>query len=100
MASPFLFYTVFAFNVFLKENVDVAVMEVGIGGLHDATNVLRCPTVCAVTSIGVDHVSKLGDTEATVAWYKSGLFKVYNDNNNNDDDDDDDNIIIIIVMLI
>lgn len=65
-----------AFHIFVKENVDVAIMEVGIGGEYDTTNVVRKPVVCGVTSLGLDHVSVLGDTIEKIAWQKGGIFKV------------------------
>ncbi|XP_041374037.1 folylpolyglutamate synthase, mitochondrial-like [Gigantopelta aegis] len=71
----FSFFTTMAFTVFIKEKVDVVVMEVGIGGQLDCTNVIRSPVVCGVTSLGLDHVDKLGDTIEKIAWHKAGIFK-------------------------
>ncbi|XP_041374151.1 folylpolyglutamate synthase, mitochondrial-like [Gigantopelta aegis] len=71
----FLFHTTMAFTVFIKEKVDVAVMEVGIGGQFDWTNVIRSPVVCGVTSLGLDHLDMLGDTIEKIAWHKAGIFK-------------------------
>ncbi|XP_041374031.1 folylpolyglutamate synthase, mitochondrial-like isoform X8 [Gigantopelta aegis] len=71
----FFFYTTMAFTVFIKEKVDVAVVEVGCGGQFDCTNVIRSPVVCGVTSLGLDHFDRLGDTIEKIAWHKAGIFK-------------------------
>ncbi|XP_063000685.1 folylpolyglutamate synthase, mitochondrial isoform X2 [Elgaria multicarinata webbii] len=77
MAMPayFRFLTIMAFHVFLQEKVDLAVMEVGIGGAYDCTNIIRKPVVCGVSSLGIDHTSILGDTIEKIAWQKAGIFK-------------------------
>lgn len=77
MPAYFGFLTVMAFHVFMKENVDVAIMEVGIGGEYDSTNVIRKPAVCGVTSLGLDHTSILGTSIEKIAWNKAGIFKVH-----------------------
>jgi folylpolyglutamate synthase len=64
-----------AFSVFLREEVDVAVVEVGIGGTHDSTNIIPQPVVCGVTSLGYDHTDILGPTLSEIAWHKGGIFK-------------------------
>ncbi len=61
--------------MFKRERVDVAVVEVGIGGEFDATNVLDAPVVCAVTALGHDHQAILGQTLSEIAWHKAGVFK-------------------------
>lgn len=76
MPPYFVFFTVLSFNVFLKEKVDVAIVEVGIGGAYDTTNILRSPWACGVTSLGYDHVAVLGGTVESIAWNKAGIFKV------------------------
>lgn len=60
---------------YLKEQVDFAVFEVGMGGRLDATNVL-VPLVCGITNIGMDHMKYLGDTYAEIALEKAGIMKV------------------------
>ncbi|XP_041374149.1 folylpolyglutamate synthase, mitochondrial-like [Gigantopelta aegis] len=75
MSAFFLFFTTMAFTVFIKEKVDVLVMEVGIGGQNDCTNVIRSPVVCGVTSLGLEHTDKLGNTIEKIAWHKAGIFK-------------------------
>lgn len=65
-ATPFEHGTALAASVFEGEQVDAAVCEVGLGGRVDPTNVLT-PRVCAITAIGLDHMSILGDTLAQIA---------------------------------
>lgn len=75
MPAYFAFLTLMAYNIFLKEQTDVAIIEVGIGGEYDSTNLVRKPVVCGVTSLGMDHVSILGNTIEKIAWQKAGIFK-------------------------
>lgn len=63
-----------AFHWFAHESVDVAVIEVGLGGLLDSTNVI-VPELSIITSIGLDHCAILGDTRAKIAAQKAGIFK-------------------------
>lgn len=70
----FEFLVAVAFHVFAERAVDVAVVEVGLGGRLDATNVVS-PVVCAVPSISYDHMDQLGDTLAEIAAEKAGIFK-------------------------
>ncbi len=63
-----------AFNHFRKNKVDVAVVETGLGGRLDSTNVLR-PLVSVITNIGLDHQQFLGDTRAEIAAEKAGIIK-------------------------
>ncbi|XP_075547792.1 folylpolyglutamate synthase, mitochondrial-like [Dermacentor variabilis] len=71
----FQFLTVMAFKVFIMEKVDVLVLEVGVGGEYDSTNVIRHPTVVGITSLGLDHTRVLGSSLQEIAWQKSGIFK-------------------------
>ncbi|CAB4374728.1 unnamed protein product [Rhizophagus irregularis] len=71
----FRFLTLMAFHVFMNENVDVAIMEVGVGGEYDSTNIIEKPIVCGVASLGIDHQTTLGDTIEAIAWHKGGIFK-------------------------
>ncbi|XP_060079095.1 folylpolyglutamate synthase, mitochondrial-like [Ylistrum balloti] len=75
MPAYFAFCTIMAFHVFLQEKIDVAIMEVGIGGQYDSTNLVRKPVVCGVSSLGLDHTAMLGNTIEKIAWHKSGIFK-------------------------
>lgn len=66
--------TALAFVAFRDAGVDVAVIEVGLGGRLDATNVVT-PVACAVTTIDLDHTAILGDSKALIAREKAGIFK-------------------------
>ena len=66
--------TAVAFEIFRRKRVEVAVIEVGLGGRFDATNVL-VPPVGAITSIALDHEQHLGHTLAEIAWEKAGIIK-------------------------
>ena len=66
--------TVLGFHAFERASVDVGVIEVGLGGRLDATNVLR-PEVAAVTNIAMDHADYLGDSLEKIAWEKAGIVK-------------------------
>lgn len=72
--TPFEMMTVLAFCAFARAQVDVAVVEVGLGGRLDATNVLS-PLVAVITSIGLDHQAYLGHTLADIAREKGGIIK-------------------------
>ncbi|WP_075591143.1 bifunctional folylpolyglutamate synthase/dihydrofolate synthase [Labilibacter marinus] len=63
-----------AFQYFAKQEVDVAVIEVGLGGRLDSTNVIR-PEVSVITNIGLDHTALLGDTLELIAIEKAGVIK-------------------------
>jgi len=73
--SYFEFLTAIAFLWFSQEKVDIAVIEVGMGGRWDATNILKHPLVSVITSIGLDHVQWLGKTEIAIAREKAGIIK-------------------------
>ena len=66
--------TAMAFAFFAEANVDVAVIETGLGGRLDATNVIT-PLVAGVSTIGIDHVEYLGATREDIAFEKAGIFK-------------------------
>lgn len=70
----FEFMTAMAFLQFQRKRVDVALVEVGMGGRLDATNVVE-PEVSVITSIGLDHCAELGDTFAKIAAEKAGIIK-------------------------
>jgi dihydrofolate synthase/folylpolyglutamate synthase len=63
-----------AFAYFAKEKVDIAIIEVGLGGRLDATNIIT-PLVSVVTNIGIDHVQFLGNTLKSIATEKAGIIK-------------------------
>ena len=72
--TEFEILTAIAFDYFASEKVDVAIMEVGMGGLLDSTNVCQ-PILTAITTIGLDHVALLGDTLEAIAEQKAGIVK-------------------------
>jgi dihydrofolate synthase/folylpolyglutamate synthase len=63
-----------AFDYFSKEKVDIAVVETGLGGRLDSTNIIT-PELSVITNIGFDHVEMLGDTLAKIAFEKAGIIK-------------------------
>lgn len=73
--SEFELVTAVAFHWFAGNRCDIAVMEVGMGGLHDATNVIPTPEAVAMMSISLDHTAWLGDTVEQIAREKSGVIK-------------------------
>uniref|UniRef100_A0A0K0DI21 tetrahydrofolate synthase n=1 Tax=Angiostrongylus cantonensis TaxID=6313 RepID=A0A0K0DI21_ANGCA len=75
MPGYFKFLTLLAFHVFLEESVDVVIVEVGIGGEYDNTNIIQHPIVCGVTTLDIDHTSLLGSTLLEIAWHKAGIMK-------------------------
>ncbi|KAG6880366.1 hypothetical protein C0992_007777 [Termitomyces sp. T32_za158] len=69
------FVTLLAFHVFLSLKVDATVLEVGVGGAYDSTNIVPNPIVTGITALGIDHVAVLGRTLEDIAWQKGGIFK-------------------------
>lgn len=63
-----------AFDYFRKEKVDIAIIEVGMGGRLDSTNVIN-PELCVITNISLDHVKFLGENEEQIAKEKAGIIK-------------------------
>lgn len=77
-APPLTFFealTVLALWVFRKREVDLAVLEVGLGGRLDATNVVAQPLVTAITRVGLDHANLLGNSLESVAREKAGILE-------------------------
>ena len=72
--TEFEIITALAYDYFATEKVDVAIMEVGMGGLLDSTNVCQ-PILTGITTIGLDHVALLGDTVEAIAEQKAGIIK-------------------------
>lgn len=73
--TTFEILTVVAFLYFQRQKVDYQVLEVGLGGRLDATNVVPNPEVCVITSISLDHMAALGDTVEKIAREKAGIIK-------------------------
>jgi dihydrofolate synthase/folylpolyglutamate synthase len=72
--TAFEVMTALGFVYFARQEVDWAVLEVGLGGRLDATNVVR-PQVCGITSLSFDHTELLGHTLSLIAWEKAGIAK-------------------------
>ncbi|KAF8195732.1 FolC bifunctional protein [Mycena galopus ATCC 62051] len=71
----FRFMTLVAYHTFLSMKVDVTILEVGVGGTYDSTNIVPKPVTTGITSLGIDHVTVLGQTLGEIAWHKGGIFK-------------------------
>jgi dihydrofolate synthase/folylpolyglutamate synthase len=72
--SFFEFTTIMAFEYFYQQNVDFAIIEVGLGGRLDSTNIIK-PLVAAITNVQLDHQNILGDTIEEIATEKAGIIK-------------------------
>ena len=55
--------------------VDATILEVGVGGMYDCTNVVPKPIVTGVSALGIDHVGVLGKTLREIGWQKGGIYK-------------------------
>lgn len=73
--SFFEVVTLMAFDCFAKAGVDIAIIEVGLGGRLDSTNIIT-PVLSVITNISLDHISLLGDTEEAIAAEKAGIIKL------------------------
>lgn len=71
----FRMLTLLSFHVFMREGIDTAIYEVGVGGEWDSTNIIEKPLATGITSLGLDHVISLGETIEQIAWHKAGIFK-------------------------
>ena len=73
--TEFEVITAIGFLYYQQEQCDVVVLEVGMGGLLDSTNVIDTPLVCAITSLSMDHTAILGSTIEEIAAQKAGIIK-------------------------
>ena len=73
--TEFEVVTAIAFLYFKEKGADITVLEVGLGGSGDSTNVVKSPLACAITSISFDHMDRLGNTLAEIARDKAGIIK-------------------------
>lgn len=71
----FRFLTLLAFHIFLSEGVQPVILEVGIGGKYDSTNIVPKCVVAGITQLGLDHTALLGNTVEEIAVQKAGIFK-------------------------
>ncbi len=67
--------TAIAFAAFARHPADLVLLETGLGGRLDCTNIIPAPAACAITSIGFDHMEFLGDTLPKIAAEKAGIIK-------------------------
>ena len=73
--SQFELVTAIAMQYFLEQSCDIVVLEVGMGGALDSTNVIDCPEAAVITNIGLEHTEYLGDTLTLIAEAKGGIIK-------------------------
>ena len=75
LLPQFALITVIGFLYFLKNNCDVVVLEVGLGGRTDPTNIIKNPLCSVIMQIGLDHTDRLGDNVGQIAFEKGGIIK-------------------------
>ncbi|MBR3276591.1 MAG: bifunctional folylpolyglutamate synthase/dihydrofolate synthase [Eubacterium sp.] len=73
--TEFEVVTAMAMQYFYEQKVDIAILEVGMGGRGDSTNVIRTPEAAVFAAVGLDHTEFLGDTIQDIAREKSGIIK-------------------------
>jgi|LSQX01.1.fsa_nt_gb dihydrofolate synthase/folylpolyglutamate synthase len=73
--TEFEIVTAIAFQYFYEQNCDIVVLEVGMGGRFDSTNIIEDALVSVITSIGIDHTKHLGATLENIAYEKAGIIK-------------------------
>jgi len=74
-ATEFEVMTAVAFYYFNEQKIDMGIIETGLGGRLDATNVLKTPLACIITNIGLDHCERLGNTIKEIAYEKACIIK-------------------------
>jgi dihydrofolate synthase / folylpolyglutamate synthase len=77
--TEFEIVTAIAFQYYYEQECDVVVLEVGLGGRYDSTNVIDTPLLAVITTISYDHMSILGDTLPKIAFEKAGIIKSQGD---------------------
>lgn len=73
--TEFEILTASAFKYFADNNVDIAIIETGLGGRYDATNTIKKPLLSVITSISLDHTDRLGNSFEQIAFEKAGIIK-------------------------
>lgn len=73
--TEFEIVTAIAFQYFLEQRCDVVVLEVGLGGRFDSTNIIKTPDLAVITTISYDHTDRLGNTLSAIAYEKAGIIK-------------------------
>jgi len=71
----FRYLTLMSWHYFLEQKIDTAIFEVGVGGEYDSTNLIQKPIITGITSLGMDHMTVLGNTIESIAWHKAGIMK-------------------------
>ncbi|CAD6501688.1 BgTH12-01938 [Blumeria graminis f. sp. triticale] len=71
----FRFLTLLSYHIFIQQDVNVAIYEVGVGGENDSTNIVEVPVATGISIIGIDHTAALGSTIPEIAWHKAGIMK-------------------------
>ncbi len=74
-ATEFEILTTAAFIYFFEQKVNIAIIETGLGGRLDATNIIKSPELSIITSIDLDHTARLGDSIEKIAYEKAGIIK-------------------------
>ncbi|KAM7349211.1 folylpolyglutamate synthase 1 isoform 1-T2 [Cochliomyia hominivorax] len=77
MPAYFKFLTILAFHIYLAEKIDAVIMEVGIGGELDSTNIIPNTKTVGITSLGLEHTQLLGNSLKEIAWQKAGIIKPF-----------------------
>lgn len=75
LPSYFKFLQIMAFYIFIRENVECAIVEVGIGGEFDSTNIIKHTEIVGITALQLEHTQLLGETLEEIAWQKAGIIK-------------------------
>ena len=75
--TPFEIETALSFLYFQEKKCDLVVLETGLGGALDATNIIKTPVMEVITPISMDHMAFLGDTLEEIAAQKAGIIKPY-----------------------
>ena len=73
--TTFEIITALCFLYFVEENVDICILEVGLGGRNDSTNIISSPLASVITTIDYDHINILGSTLSEIAYEKAGIIK-------------------------
>lgn len=73
--TQFELITALGMLYFMEQRCDIVILEVGMGGMYDSTNVINAPETAVICNIGLDHTEYLGDTIEEIAWNKCGIIK-------------------------
>lgn len=73
--TEFELISAIGFEIFKRKKVDIVVLEVGLGGRFDSTNIIEKPLASVITGVAFDHMQILGDSLSKIAWEKAGIIK-------------------------